>query len=89
MPPKKNLKSEALKHYFQRFGHQIVYKYKYAFLGPTTFFRLFLQIILICLTTRAVTAIPNHAECAMRRDLDLEIELKSTSKPIKIHFNFV
>ena len=24
--------------------------------------------------SRAVTALPNHAECAMRRDLDLEIE---------------
>ena len=41
------------------------------------------------LTSRAVTAIPNHAEFAMRHDLDLEIEVKSTSKPIKINFNFV
>ena len=41
------------------------------------------------LTSRAMTAIPNHAECAMRCDLDLEIEVKSTSKPIKINFNFV
>ena len=41
------------------------------------------------LTSPAVTAIPNHAECAMRRDLNLENELKSTSKSIKINFNFV
>ena len=39
--------------------------------------------------SRAVTAIPNHAKFAMRRDLDLEIEVKSTSNPIKINFNFV
>ena len=41
------------------------------------------------LTGRAVTAILNHAECTARRDLYLEIEVKSTSKPIEIDFNFV
>ena len=43
----------------------------------------------LALTNRAVTAIPNHAECAMSRDLHLGIEVKSTSKPIKINFNYV
>ena len=31
----------------------------------------------------------NHAICAMRPDLDLEIDVKTTSKPIKSNFNFV
>lgn len=28
--------------------------------------------------------IPNHAECAMRRDLDLEIEVESTSIRLRL-----
>ena len=43
MPPRKMWNREALKHYFQRSKHQIVYRYKYDFLAPTWFFCLFLQ----------------------------------------------
>ena len=59
-PPPENF--EIWKLYFQRSGHQIVYKYELS----------------------RLTAIPNHAECAMRRDLDLEIEVKSTSIRLRL-----
>ena len=41
-------RKEARKHYFQRSGHLIVYKYKYDFLAPTTFFLFIFTIIQIC-----------------------------------------
>ena len=48
MPPRKKWNREALKHFFQRSKHQIVYKYKYDFLATTRFFLFIFTIILIC-----------------------------------------